>query len=148
MGLNRRSLIRAAGAAALAMPFVAREGFAQAQVLKLTFADTRNHPLLQVLERFAENVKKKSNGALEVQVFGTGELGSQANILTGMQTGIIDLCAHTSGFIQTVFPKVAALDFPFLFPDSQSAENGLGRLFSPQRIHRRQAEGCTRYFRN
>jgi tripartite ATP-independent transporter DctP family solute receptor len=122
MGLNRRSLIRAAGAAALAMPFVAREGFAQAQVLKLTFADTRNHPLLQVLERFAENVKKKSNGALEVQVFGTGELGSQANILTGMQTGIIDLCAHTSGFIDTLFPKFQVLDLPFLFPDSATAE--------------------------
>ncbi len=95
MKTNRRNLIKAAAGAALAMPFVAREGFAQAQVLKLTYADTRNHPLYQVLQRFAETVKTKSNGALEVQVYGTGELGSQANILTGMQTGIIDpLRAH------------------------------------------------------
>jgi tripartite ATP-independent transporter DctP family solute receptor len=75
-----------------------------------------------VLLRFAETVKAKSNGALEVQVYGTGELGSQANILTGMQTGIIDLCAHTSGYIDTLFPKFQVLDLPFLFPDAATAE--------------------------
>jgi tripartite ATP-independent transporter DctP family solute receptor len=124
MKTSRRNLIKAAGAA-LAMPLVAREGFAQAQTLKLTFADTRNHPLYQVLLRFAETVKKKTNGALEVQVYGTGELGSQANILTGMQTGIIDLCAHTSGYIDTLFPKFQVLDLPFLFPDAATAEKVL-----------------------
>ena len=51
MAINRRTLIRAAAGATLAAPFVAREGFAQAQTLKLTYADTRNHPLYQVLLR-------------------------------------------------------------------------------------------------
>ena len=88
-------------------------------------ADTRNHPLYQVLLRFADNVKKKTKGAVEVQVYGTGELGSQLNILTGLQTGIIDLCAHTSGFIDTLFPQFQVLDLPFLFPDLTSAEKVL-----------------------
>src|ERR1700752_315315 len=104
--INRRTMLKTAalGAAqAVALPYVTREGFAQtpAQTLKLTFADTRNHPLYQVLLRFAEAVKARTNGAIEVQVFGTGELGSQVYILTGLQTGIIDLCAHTSGYIDT-----------------------------------------------
>jgi tripartite ATP-independent transporter DctP family solute receptor len=109
------------------LPYLAREGFAQApaHVLKLTMADTRNHPLYQVLLRFADNVKKKTKGAVEVQVYGTGELGSQLNILTGLQTGIIDLCAHTSGFIDTLFPQFQVLDLPFLFPDLTSAEKVL-----------------------
>jgi TRAP-type C4-dicarboxylate transport system substrate-binding protein len=111
----------------VALPYLAREGFAQApaQTLKLTFADTRNHPLYQVLLRFAENVKKKTNGAIEVQVFSTGELGSQTNILTGLQTGIIDLCAHTSGYIDTLIPQFQVMDLPFLFPDLASAEKVL-----------------------
>src|SRR5674536_400150 len=101
--INRRTVLKTAavGAAqAVALPYLAREGFAQtaAHVLKLTMADTRNHPLYQVLLRFADNVKKKTNGAIEVQVYGTGELGSQLNILTGLQTGIIDLCAHTVSY--------------------------------------------------
>jgi len=128
--LNRRTMLKAAavGAAqAVALPYVAREGFAQtpAHTLKLTFADTRNHPLYQVLLRFADNVKKKTDGAIEVQVFSTGELGSQTNILTGLQTGIIDLCAHTSGYVDTLFPQFQVMDLPFLFPDLASAEKVL-----------------------
>ncbi len=128
--INRRTLLKTAAIGAMqavALPYLAREGFAQspAHVLKLTMADTRNHPLYQVLLRFADNVKKKTNGAVEVQVYGTGELGSQLNILTGLQTGIIDLCAHTSGFIDTLFPQFQVLDLPFLFPDLTSAEKVL-----------------------
>jgi tripartite ATP-independent transporter DctP family solute receptor len=128
--INRRTMLKttALGAAqALALPYLAREGFAQtpAQTLKLTFADTRNHPLYQVLLRFADNVKKKTNGAIEVQVFSTGELGSQTNILTGLQTGIIDLCAHTSGYIDTLIPQFQVMDLPFLFPDLATGEKVL-----------------------
>ena len=128
--ISRRTLLKTAAIGAIqtfALPYLAREGFAQApaHVLKLTMADTRNHPLYQVLLRFADDVKKKTNGAVEVQVYGTGELGSQLNILTGLQTGIIDLCAHTSGFIDTLFPQFQVMDLPFLFPDLTSAEKVL-----------------------
>lgn len=128
--INRRTLLRvgAIGAGqAVALPYLAREGFAQtaAYTLKLTMADTRVHPLYQVLVRFADNVKKRTNGAIDIQVYGTGELGSQLNILTGLQTGIIDLCAHTSGFIDTLIPQFQVMDLPFLFPDLASAEKVL-----------------------
>lgn len=128
--LDRRKLLKTGAAVAaqgVALPFLAREGFAQgpAHTLKLTFADTRNHPLYAVLVRFADNVKKKTGGAVAVAVYGTGELGSQLNILTGLQTGIIDLCAHTSGYIDTLFPQFQVMDLPFLFPDLASAEKVL-----------------------
>ncbi|MBX6328524.1 MAG: TRAP transporter substrate-binding protein [Pseudolabrys sp.] len=128
--IDRRTMLKAIAVGAgqtIAMPYLAREGFAQTptHTLKLTMADTRVHPLYQVLVRFAENVKKKTKGAVEVQVYGTGELGSQLNILTGLQTGIIDLCAHTSGFIDTLFPQFQVMDLPFLFPDLASAEKVL-----------------------
>jgi tripartite ATP-independent transporter DctP family solute receptor len=60
-----------------------------------------------------------------MQVFSIGQLGSGTNIMTGLQTGIIDFCAHTSGFIDTVFPKFQVVDLPFLFPDSATAERVL-----------------------
>lgn len=128
--INRRTMLKTAaiGAAqAVALPYLAREGFAQsaAHTLKLTFADTRNHPIYPVLLRFADDVKKKTDGAIEVQVFSTGELGSQTNILTGLQTGIIDLCAHTSGYVDTLFPQFQVMDLPFLFPDLATAEKVL-----------------------
>jgi tripartite ATP-independent transporter DctP family solute receptor len=93
--------------------------------LKLAFADTTNHPVYAVLRRFADNVRSRSAGAVDIQVFGIGQLGSGTNIMTGLQTGIIDLCAHTSGFIDTTFPKFQVLDLPFLFPDAHTAEKVL-----------------------
>lgn len=125
--IERRALLRAttAGiAASVAMPFVGRTGWAATptHTLKLTFADTQAHPLYDVLKRFSEDASKRTDGAIEIQVFSIGQLGSGTNILTGLQTGIIDFCAHTSGFIDTIFPKFQVVDLPFLFSDSASAE--------------------------
>ena len=146
MRMNRRGFMKVAavGAAqAIAGPYIAREGFAAtpAHALKLTFADTRNHPLYPVLLQFADKVKKSTDGAVEIQVFSTGELGSQTNILTGMQTGIIDLCAHTSGFIDTLVPKFQVLDLPFLFPDLGTAEKVLDGPVGKQLLDMMPAKG-------
>lgn len=128
--IGRRELLRAgtAGiAASVAMPFVGRTGWAATptHTLKLTFADTQAHPLYEVLKRFAADVATRTSGAIDIQVFSIGQLGSGTNILTGLQTGIIDFCAHTSGFIDTIFPKFQVVDLPFLFSDSASAEKVL-----------------------
>jgi TRAP-type transport system periplasmic protein len=125
--IERRKLLKigASGiAASVALPFIGRTGWAATptHTLKLTFADTQNHPLYDVLKRFSEDVSKRTSGAVEIQVFSIGQLGSGTNILTGLQTGIIDFCAHTSGFIDTIFPKFQVVDLPFLFPDAASAE--------------------------
>ncbi len=128
--IARRKLLKigATGAAAsVAMPFVGRTGWADtpSHTLKLTFADTQSHPLYDVLKRFSADVSKRTSGAVDIQVFSIGQLGSGTNILTGLQTGIIDFCAHTSGFIDTIFPKFQVVDLPFLFPDSATAERVL-----------------------
>ena len=125
--IARRKLLRvgASGiAASVAMPFVGRTGWAATptHTLKLTFADTQSHPLYDVLKRFSEDISRRTSGAVELQVFSIGQLGSGTNILTGLQTGIIDFCAHTSGFIDTIFPKFQVVDLPFLFSDAASAE--------------------------
>ncbi|WP_421994837.1 TRAP transporter substrate-binding protein [Roseococcus sp.] len=125
MSLTRRAIIPA-GAGLLASPAVIRSALAAPRhTLRMVYPDTPQHPFMAVGRRFAENVKNKTNGDVEVQVFTTGQLGTQVNMLTGMQTGIIDLCAHTSGFIDTLFPKFMVMDLPFLFPDSASAERVL-----------------------
>jgi tripartite ATP-independent transporter DctP family solute receptor len=128
--IERRKLLKigASGiAASVAMPFIGRTGWAATptHTLKLTFADTQNHPLYDVLKRFSEDVSNRTSGAIEIQVFSIGQLGSGTNILTGLQTGIIDFCAHTSGFIDTIYPKFQVVDLPFLFSDSATAERVL-----------------------
>lgn len=125
MTITRRAIVPA-GAGLLGLPALIRPALAAPRhTLRMVYPDTPQHPFMAVARRFADNVKAKTNGDVEVQVFTTGQLGTQVNMLTGMQTGIIDLCAHTSGFIDTLFPKFMVMDLPFLFPNSAAAEKVL-----------------------
>jgi TRAP-type C4-dicarboxylate transport system substrate-binding protein len=141
--ISRRTFAGAVLGAPVALPFLARSGFAATptHTLKLTFADTQAHPLYAVLKRFAENVNKRTDGAVEIQVFSIGQLGSGTNIMTGMQTGIIDLCAHTSGFIGPLFPRFQVVDLPFLFPDAKTAERVLDGPIGAQLLDLMPAKG-------
>lgn len=124
--LGRRHLA-ALGLAAVSTPLIARyaRGDAPAHRLKMTMADVSSHPIFGMLNNFAADVAKRTNGAVEIKVYGAGQLGSQANALTAMQTGTIDLVCHTTGFIETIYPSVAVLDLPYLFKTSQDAEKVL-----------------------
>lgn len=114
-------------AGGLALPAIARSGFAATPVrtLKLVFSDTVAHPAFQAMLRFAENIKKKTGGAIDVRCYGAGQLGSESNQITGLQTGIYDFAGQTSGFVETIYPHFNVLDLPFLFPDAEKAEKML-----------------------
>jgi len=120
-------LVMAGGAAALSAPLVARHarGDAPAHHLKMTMADVSTHPIYGMLTQFAVDVLKRTDGAVDIKVYGAGQLGSQGNALTAMQTGTIDLVCHTTGFIETIYPTVAALDLPYIFKTSAEAEKVL-----------------------
>jgi tripartite ATP-independent transporter DctP family solute receptor len=120
-------LAMAGGAAALSTPLVARHARGDTPVhhLKMTMADVSTHPIYGMLNDFAADVLKRTSGAVDIKVYGAGQLGSQGNALTGMQTGTLDLVCHTTGFIETIYPTVAVLDLPYLFKTSQDAEKVL-----------------------
>ena len=128
--ITRKDFLRAAAtgaaaAGALAMPAIGRPGraFAQATVtLKLGHPDTNLHPTQAIATKFSELVAAKTGGAVKIQVFAGGQLGSEGNIVSGMQTGIVDMAFHTTGFLESFFPRVQVLDLPFLFRDAKTAE--------------------------
>jgi tripartite ATP-independent transporter DctP family solute receptor len=125
MGLTSRRTLLLGASGALAAPYILGSARAQAKVMKMTLADTVASPVFPICQRFAANVKARTNGAADIQVYGAGQLGSQANALTSLQTGIIDFVAHTTGFIETIFPQVSVLDLPFIFRDAPTAERVL-----------------------
>jgi tripartite ATP-independent transporter DctP family solute receptor len=121
---SRRFLLQAA-ASTLAAPAIIGTARAAARQMKMTLADTVASPVFPICQRFADNVKKRTNGALDIHVYGAGQLGSQTNALTSLQTGIIDFVAHTTGYIDTIIPQASVLDLPFVFRDSATAERVL-----------------------
>jgi TRAP-type transport system periplasmic protein len=124
--ITRKEFLASAAGLAVSMPPVWRpdRSFAQGAVtLKLGHPDTPLHPTQAVATKFSELVAAKTGGAVRIQVFSGGQLGSEVNIVSGMQTGIVDMAFHTTGFLESFFPRIQVLDLPFLFRDDQTAES-------------------------
>lgn len=126
MSMTRRQIL-AATAATMGSPLVLRHarGDAPAYRLKATMADLSSHPIYGMLNTWAGDVRNRTNGAVEIKVYGAGQLGSQTNALTAMQTGTIDFVCHTTGFIETIYPAVAVLDLPYVLQTASEAEKVL-----------------------
>ncbi|MBR0857736.1 TRAP transporter substrate-binding protein [Bradyrhizobium liaoningense] len=90
--------------------------------LKFAHPDSNLHPNHKMAEAFAARVGERTNGAVKIEVFAGGQLGSSASIATGVATGTVDLLYHTAGFLSSIFPMMQILDLPFLFRDARSGE--------------------------
>ena len=127
--LNRRTFIArglgfaaAAGAGAAALGLGARPARAAGEpvVLKLAHPDTPIHPSQAIATRIAQLVEQRTGGSVKIRVFAGGQLGSEVNIVSGLTTGIVDLAMHTTGFLESFFPRIQAIDLPFLFKDEET----------------------------
>lgn len=96
--------------------------FAQAQT-KLTFGHgaAPGNPRHEAAVKFAETIKARTNGRLEIQVAHSAQLGDDAAMITALRSGTLDISANSQGAMANVVPEYAALGLPFLFTDMQKA---------------------------
>ena len=128
--MNRRSFLQgtsAIGAAAL----IGAPTLLRAAPLKITFGHgaAAGNPRSIAAEKFAELVRTKSGGALEITVAGSAMLGDDAAMLTSLRTGTLGISANSQGATSSIVPELAALGMPFLFTKSADGVKVLnGRL--------------------
>ena len=98
-------------------------GAASAQAVKLTLAHgtALDNPRHTAALKFAEVVKAKSNGRIEVTVAGAAQLGDDAAMVTALRTGALDMSANSQGAVANVVPEYAAFGMPFLFSSQAHA---------------------------
>ncbi|MCU4179485.1 TRAP transporter substrate-binding protein [Bosea sp. BH3] len=96
---------------------------ALAQTTKLRFAHP--HPEADSWHKaallFAEQIKAKSQGRYEVQVFANGALGSDAQTISAVRGGSLDICLTGNPFFTGLAPKLNVLDLPFLIQSRKHA---------------------------
>lgn len=66
---------------------------------------------------FADLVSKKSDGAIEVQIFPGGQMGSQVTVAGKVQSGALEFGHSSLGNLSQHLPILNLLDLPYLFPD-------------------------------
>jgi tripartite ATP-independent transporter DctP family solute receptor len=94
-----------------------------AQAVKLTLGHgaAPGNPRHEASVKFAEVVKAKTNGRIEVQVAPSAQLGDDAAMITALRTGALDLSANSQGAVANAVPEYAAFGMPFLFASSAQA---------------------------
>ncbi|KNZ30997.1 MAG: C4-dicarboxylate ABC transporter [Methylibium sp. NZG] len=96
---------------------------AQAQAVKLTLGHgaAPGNPRHEAALKFADVVKAKSAGRIEVQVAPSAQLGDDAAMVTALRTGALDMSANSQGAVANAVPEYAAFGMPFLFASSAQA---------------------------
>jgi tripartite ATP-independent transporter DctP family solute receptor len=66
-------------------------------------------------DAFANEIKAKSGGRIEVQVFGASSLGGEKELVEGVKNGFIQ-AGLASGAMANFFPNAMVTDIPYLVP--------------------------------
>lgn len=127
----------------LAVAALAAFGTAGAQVQERSFKfglqNPKGHPLEQGAAKFAELVAQKSGGKLKVTVFPGGALGGDAQTVSALQGGTVEITALNSGILASQVKDFVVYDFPFMFANAKEADAVVDGPFG-QKLHARLAD--------
>ena len=118
--MHRNTFIRTllAATAAAVLPLAVH---AQAVKLTLGHGAAVGNPRHEAAVKFAEVLKAKSGGRIEVQVAPSAQLGDDAAMVTALRTGALDLSANSQGAVANAVPEYAAFGMPFMFSSPAAA---------------------------
>lgn len=94
---------------------------AEAQVLRFAHPVPESDPQHAMATFFAEELEKRTNGELTVQIFPNGQLGNDQQMIDGARSGIIDLAMVGLNNMTGLMPEAGAFELPFMFPDRETA---------------------------
>lgn len=83
------------------------------------------HPQYLGLLKFKELVEERTDGAIEVQTYHSGQLGDDRTMTEGLQLGSQEVTIPSTAPIANFVPEFSVFDFPFLFPTEEVADTVL-----------------------
>jgi tripartite ATP-independent transporter DctP family solute receptor len=66
----------------------------------------------------AEEIKKRTNGKYDIQVFPASSLGKETDINQGMTLGTVDMIISGPSFAARSYPRLGIAYYPFIFRDA------------------------------
>ena len=127
-----RRLLVGLAAAALAGSLHAQAQPKARYTMKIGHLEAPTQPRHQGLARVAEQVKSRTNGELEIQLYPASQLGNARQMVEGVQFGTIEATMMPAAFLGGFNPAVSILDIPYVFPtdrakSQQLRESAFGR---------------------
>lgn len=115
---SRRSLLIGAGAATLGVAGIARPASAASE-FQFKFASNLppTHPLNVRMSEAAEKIAKETGGRIDLQIFPSNQLGTDADLLSQLRAGGIDFLTISGLVASTMVPTAAISGMGFAFKD-------------------------------
>lgn len=116
---KKRNLIKAlliAGSLGLAA-LGSSSALAQAQKLKWAHVYETSEPYHTESVWAADEIKKRSNGKFDIQVFPASSLGKETDINQGLTLGTVDMIISGPSFAARTYPRLGIAYYPFIFRD-------------------------------
>jgi tripartite ATP-independent transporter DctP family solute receptor len=95
------------------------------KVAHMSVAISPDNPYQMPAEFIKAYLEEKTGGRLKVEVFHSGQLGRDRELIEAVQYGTVDLAIITTSPISNFVPAHTVLDFPFLFQDWDHVERFL-----------------------
>jgi tripartite ATP-independent transporter DctP family solute receptor len=111
--ISRRKVVRGI-TAGIAVPYIVRAARG-AEPMKLGHIMTANHHVNLAAQKFAEEVKTRTSGAIDVQLFPSGQLGQEKDMFESMRFGSLQLGYIAGNAIEGFEPSEGLFSLPYLF---------------------------------
>ncbi|MBA3505687.1 MAG: TRAP transporter substrate-binding protein DctP [Betaproteobacteria bacterium] len=97
--------------------FIAAAATAQPIVMRISHQVPPAHHLTKLLEGFAADVKARTNGQVEVQLYGSEQLAKAAENFPAVARGNLEAAMSVNFQWGTTIPEMSATLIPYLFTD-------------------------------
>lgn len=107
--------------AASACVLLATPALAQTMKLRLAHSGAESETQHLAALEFARQVKARTNGAIEVQVYGSSTLGNDNTAIASVRGGTIDLTTSGTPYYTGMVGRMNVLDLPYMFTSTEQA---------------------------
>ena len=94
-------------------------------ILKAAHVTAINHPFQLGLLKFKEIVERETNNKIQVNIYPSGQLGNERDLIEGLQIGTVQIAPTSNAPLSSWVPEIMVFDLPFIFRNSDHAEKVL-----------------------
>jgi len=84
-----------------------------------------NHPSVAMMERVARQVREQTGGAVDIQTFPAGQLGSSRDLIEAASSGAVQIVDEGAAQFGQFVPQFSILEAPYLWRDAAQVRRAL-----------------------
>ncbi|MEZ2128011.1 MULTISPECIES: TRAP transporter substrate-binding protein [unclassified Sinorhizobium] len=99
---------------------------AQAEtVLRSSDTHPDGYPTVEAVKYMSQLVKERTNGAYSIDVFHSGQLGEEKDVIEQAQFGVIDMIRVSMGPFNNIVPETIVPSLPYVFRSTEHMRHAL-----------------------